>query len=54
MLLLLLLLNFACSPLRDAYQALSGLIQAACRKLELGPSDVFLQNAPVSFDASVQ
>ena len=25
-----------------------------CRKLELGPSDVFLQKAPVSFDASVQ
>ena len=24
------------------------------RKLELGPSDVFLQKAPISFDASVQ
>ena len=26
----------------------------ACRKLKLGPDDVFLQKAPVSFDASVQ
>ena len=25
-----------------------------CRKLELGPDDVFLLKAPVSFDASVQ
>ena len=25
-----------------------------CRKLKLGPDDVFLQKAPVSFDASVQ
>ena len=25
-----------------------------CRKMQLGPSDVFLQKAPVSFDASVQ
>ena len=24
------------------------------RKLKLGPSDVFLQKAPISFDASVQ
>ena len=27
---------------------------AARRKLKLGPDDVFLQKAPVSFDASVQ
>ena len=27
---------------------------AACRKLKLGPDDIFLQKAPVSFDASVQ
>ena len=25
-----------------------------CRKLKLAPSDVFLQKAPISFDASVQ
>ena len=28
--------------------------RAPCRKLKLGPGDVFLQKAPVSFDASVQ
>ena len=34
---------------------LSNLIWfCGCRKLKLGPDDVFLQKAPVSFDASVQ
>jgi non-ribosomal peptide synthetase component F len=34
--------------------ALTGLQPGIGRKLDLGPRDVFLQKAPVSFDASVQ